>query len=109
VNLSANVAPIENPACPEPMGDMDFDKIYTSSMEKKGDDKRISYLMKKIEDNCFSTRQVYFLARQLNAESMRYSFLKKVYPRVTDQQNFKLLENNLFKTLEWKSYFHLIQ
>jgi hypothetical protein len=109
INLSANIAPIANTLCPEALDDTEFDKIYTSSMEKKGDEKRISYLMRKAEDNCFSTRQVYFLARQLNAESMRYSFLKKVYPRVTDQQNFRLLENNLFKTLEWKSYFHLIQ
>jgi len=87
----------------------DFDKLYHNTMDKKDDEKRVMYLMKKAEDNCFSTRQAYFLARQLGAESMRYSFLKKVYPRITDQQNFHLLEEPLFKTLEWQSYFRLIQ
>jgi hypothetical protein len=109
VTLSEDVAPIINSDCPEPMNQGDFDKLYHSTMEKKDDEKRVMYLMKKAEDNCFSTRQAYFLARQLGAESMRYSFLKKVYPRITDQQNFHLLEEPLFKTLEWQSYFRLIQ
>lgn len=109
VNLNDNSAPIINSDCPEPMGDVEFDKVYTTAQEKKKGDKRMDYLMDKVKGNCYTTRQVYFLARQLQAESMRYSFLKKVYPRVTDQQNFHLLEEPLFKTLEWKSYFRLIQ
>jgi hypothetical protein len=109
VTLSEDVAPIINSDCPEPLNQGDFDKLYHNTMDKKDDEKRVMYLMKKAEDNCFSTRQAYFLARQLGAESMRYSFLKKVYPRITDQQNFHLLEEPLFKTLEWQSYFRLIQ
>jgi hypothetical protein len=109
VNLTDNAAPILNSDCPEPMGDEEFDKIYTNAQQKSAGQKRISYLLEKVKNNCYSTRQAYFLARQLSSESMRYSFLKRVYPRITDQHNFHLLESNLFTTLEWKSYFRLIQ
>ena len=109
VNLSDNTAPILNSDCPEPMGEEEFDKIYTNAQEKSAGQKRISYLLEKVKNNCYSTRQAYFLARQLSSESMRYSFLKRVYPRITYQHNFHLLESNLFTTLEWKSYFRLIQ
>ncbi len=106
--LTENAPAIINSDCPAPMSDRKFDDIFLASKGKGNDDKRIGYLMKKAEENCFTTRQAFLLCRQLQAESMRYSFLKKVYPRVTDQQNFHLLGDALFKTLEWKSYFKLI-
>lgn len=106
--LTENAPAIINSDCPEPMNDRKFDDIFIASRGKADDDKRIGYLMKKAGDNCFTTRQAFLLCRQLQAESMRYSFLKKVYPRVTDQQNFHLLGDALFKTMEWKSYFKLI-
>ena len=108
INIESHTAPIINSDCPRPLNAEDFDKLYSNTKEKNDDEKRVSYLMKKAEDDCFTTRQAYFLAKELHAESMRYSFLKKVYPRITDQQNFHLLEDHLFRTLEWKSYFRLI-
>ncbi|HTN45107.1 MAG TPA: DUF4476 domain-containing protein [Flavipsychrobacter sp.] len=106
--LSENAPPIVNSDCPDQMSDPEFDDIFITSRSKNSDDKRIGYLMKKAAEKCFSTRQAFLLSRQLQAESMRYSFLKKVYPHVTDQQNFPMLADALFKTLEWKSYFKLI-
>lgn len=106
--LTENAPAIINSDCPEPLTNNKFDDIFIASRSKADDDKRIGYLMKKAGENCFTTRQAFLLCRQLQAESMRYSFLKKVYPRVTDQQNFHLLGDALFKTMEWKSYFKLI-
>lgn len=106
--LADNAAPIINSDCSQPMSDTKFDDVFTTSRAKNDDDKRIGYLMKKAGENCFTTRQAFLLSRQLQAESMRYSFLKKVYPRITDQQNFHLLADALFKTMEWKSYFKSI-
>jgi hypothetical protein len=106
--LTENAAPIINSDCPEAMSDSKFDEIFTASRAKSSDDKRIALLMKKAGENCFTTRQVFLLSRQLQTESMRYSFLKKVYSHITDQQNFYLLGDALFKTMEWKSYFKLI-
>lgn len=106
--LIENAAPIINSDCPEPLNDSKFDDIFISLRGKNNDDKRISYLMKKATENCFTTRQAFLLCRQLEVEAMRYSFLKKIYPHITDQQNFPLLADALFKTMEWKSYFKLI-
>jgi len=106
--LIENAAPVINSDCPDPLSQGKFDDIFITSRAKSGDDKRIGYLMKKAGENCFTTRQAFLLSRQLQAESMRYSFLKKIYPHITDQQNFPLLADALFKTLEWKSYFKLI-
>lgn len=109
LNLDAGIAPIINSDCPEPLSETAFDRFYNQLKGKRGGEKKIDFLMKKSDKNCFTTRQVFFLARELSAESMRYNFLKKIYPRITDQQNFYLLEDHLFKTLEWRSYFRLIQ
>jgi hypothetical protein len=97
-----------NPDCPEPAAQAEFDRIYSSVKGKEDDEARMSYLLKVVKTTCFSTQQVYFLTREIRPESMRYSFLKKAYGKVTDQQNFRQLEDYLFKTLEWKSYFRLI-
>ena len=99
---------ISNSDCPEPIDDNRFEIIYNGTVDKKTDDKRILYLMKRVGDNCFTTRQASILASRLSAESLRYSLLKKMYPRIVDQQYFPQLDQ-LFKTLEWKAYFRLIQ
>lgn len=109
IALSSDNKPIVNSACPEPVSEKEFDKIYNTDKSKSDGKDRLKFLMKQADENCFTTRQVYFLAKEITAESMRYSFLKKVFAHVTDQQNFRLLEDNLFKTLEWKSYFRTIQ
>lgn len=100
--------PILNSDCPEPVSDQAYSQLFNAAQSRSAEDKKILYLVKISEKNCFTTRQAFLLARQLRAESMRYSFLKKVYPRITDQQNFPVLEDALFRTLEWKSYFRLI-
>jgi len=104
----ATVKKTVNAECPEPISQGAFDQIYSSTKNKDDDESRISYLMKTVKSSCFSTQQIYFLTRELQAESMRYSFLKKAYPKISDQYNFRQLEDHLFKTLEWKSYFRLI-
>ncbi|MBS1782532.1 MAG: DUF4476 domain-containing protein [Bacteroidetes bacterium] len=100
--------PTTNPQCPNPLDDEAFDKLFAAVRTKSDDEKRAAFLMKKAEQNCFSSRQAFFLAKEMQPESMRYSFLKKAYPRITDQQNFPALEGYLFQSLEWKSYFRLI-
>jgi hypothetical protein len=108
VNLTADAQEIINSDCPEPIANSEFDKIYNSAQEKRESQKRVIYLLDKAKSNCFSTRQAYYLAKQLPTEPMRYSFLKRVYPRITDQQNFSMLEDNLFTKTEWKDYFRSI-
>ncbi len=96
---------ITNSDCPTPLDNNIFEDMYLHMTQKQGDE-RLKYLMQNSK-HCFSCNQVYILAKELDKDQQRYSFLKHVYPRVTDQANFKSLQN-LFTSAEWESYFLLI-
>lgn len=83
-----------------------FEAIQKKANDKR-DDMRLKYLLSKAEENCFNTTQVRILTKTLPNDPERYTFLKKVYPRVTDPSRFPSLEA-LLSTQEWKSYFKLI-
>lgn len=100
---------IPNSDCPEAMDEKSFEDILHQLESRKEKDKLLAYLLKQTQANCFSTKQVYLLASQLESESIRFSFLQKAYSRVTDQEHFFLLEKQLFQTPEWREYFRLIQ
>lgn len=93
---------VVNSDCPKPVNSSKFDKIYRTAGTKPGTE-RVKYLM-EVLDNCFSTSQVNKLTNTLKSDAERFTFLKNVYSRVTDQAEFKQLENNL-STEEWKGYF----
>lgn len=105
-NISAiNKRGIINSDCPAPMDSKEFDNML-NKLQKHTDNYRLKYLLSRL-DKCYSTGQVRLLTKELNNDPERYQFLKQVYPRVTDQSNFPLLES-LLSTQEWKSYFLLI-
>lgn len=105
-NISAqNKRGIINSDCPTPMDSKEFDNML-SKLQKHSDNYRLKYLLGRLGE-CYTTSQVRLLTKELNNDPERYQFLKQVYPRVTDQSNFPLLES-LLSTQEWKSYFLLI-
>lgn len=105
-NISArNKRGIINSDCPAPIDSKEFDNML-NKLQKHSDNYRLKYLLSKL-GNCYSTSQIRLLTKELNNDPERYQFLKQVYPRVTDQSNFPLLES-LLSTQEWKSYFLLI-
>lgn len=108
IDLESDTAPILNSDCPEPMPADAYARIYQAASESGRGDKLIGYLLKKIPDNCYSTRQVYQLADLMDEEAVIYLYLKRVFPRVTDQHNFHLLETHLFESEEWIRAFRLI-
>ncbi|MDR3680873.1 MAG: DUF4476 domain-containing protein [Flavipsychrobacter sp.] len=96
---------ITNSDCPTPLDNNTFEDMYLHMTQKQGDE-RLKFLMQNSK-HCFSCNQVYILAKELDKDQQRYSFLKHIYPRVTDQANFKSMQN-LFTSAEWESYFLLI-
>lgn len=96
---------IPNSDCPQPVGDNEFRDILVTTYDKK-DEARVKYLMSQME-NCYTTNQAKILAKTLPTDPQRYSFLKKVFPRITDQSAFSSLEEILIAD-EWKDYFRLI-
>jgi hypothetical protein len=75
-------------------------------MTQRQGNERNKFLMQNSK-HCFSCSQLQILAKELDTDPQRYTFMKQVYPRVTDQANFRNLQN-LFTSAEWKSYFLLI-
>ncbi|HEY9178226.1 MAG TPA: DUF4476 domain-containing protein [Flavipsychrobacter sp.] len=96
---------VTNSDCPSAMTDEEFEDLYSKS-QAKAEKQKLRFLLAKM-DLCFSTNQARMLAETLNNDPERYTFLKRVFPRVTDQYNFPPLEN-LLSTQEWRSYFRLI-
>lgn len=96
---------IVNSDCPNAISEKEFEDLY-NKVHDKIEKVRLKFLLTKVT-GCYNTQQSRLLAETLNNDPERYTFLKKVYPRVTDQHNFAALEN-LLSTQEWKSYFKLI-
>lgn len=97
---------IPNSDCPKAI-DLDLFEAIQKKANDKSDNNRLKYLLDKTEENCFTTNQARILARTLKNDPERYTFLKKVYSRITDQAKFPALES-LLTTQEWKGYFRLI-
>ncbi|MBS1771922.1 MAG: DUF4476 domain-containing protein [Bacteroidetes bacterium] len=97
---------VKNSDCPKNMDSEQFDAILKKAREKS-DNNRLKYLLSRTEGMCYSTNQVRILTKTLPNDPERYTYLKQVYSRVTDQSTFPVLEN-LLSTQEWKSYFRLI-
>jgi hypothetical protein len=108
VKLESNATPIYNNNCPTAMRDKDYDDLLKNAKAIGKGDKLVKFLLGKIPSNCYTTKQVYQLADLLDEEAIIYLYLKRVYPQVSDQQNFHLLETYLFETEEWIKAFRLI-
>lgn len=103
--LSAGNTYVTNSDCPFAMRDSEFEDLY-NKVKDKTEKVKLKYLLSKITE-CYSSNQVRILTEALSNDPEKYTFLKRIYPRVTDQYNFYMLES-LLSTQEWKSYFRLI-
>jgi len=93
----------QNSDCPKPMDEAVFETVYKAMMQKATDEDRIDYLNHQL-DKCYLTWHARTLGSMLTEDAAKYTFLKKVYPRITDQQSFPLLDDML-KSAVWKTQF----
>lgn len=96
---------IINSDCPKAVDNDAFDRIREKAVDKS-DENRIAYLLDQT-DKCFTTYQVRQLSNTLKTDAEKFTFLKDIYSRVTDQAMFPSLEDEL-STEEWKGYFRNI-
>lgn len=108
IKLESNATPIYNNNCPTAMREKDYDDLLKNAKAVGKGDKLVKFLLSKIPNNCYTTKQVYQLADLMDEEAIIYLYLKRVYPQVSDQQNFHLLETYLFESEEWIKAFRLI-
>lgn len=92
-----------NSDCPQPMPDGDFERIYKSMMQQEADEDRVAYLNGQL-DKCYQSWQARTLGSMLSEDAARFTFLKNVYPHITDQQAFPLLDDML-RSEVWKAQF----
>ncbi|PZF71006.1 DUF4476 domain-containing protein [Taibaiella soli] len=100
---NAPKAAIVNSDCPDPISDATFDAIYQKVMAQSSEEARLGYLNQQI-GGCFNTKQVGAFAKTMDSDAARYTLLKKLYPRTTDQANYGNLDA-LFTDPQWKAYF----
>jgi len=94
---------IANSDCPEPISDATFRAIFDKVMAQPSEEARLGYLNQQL-GGCFNTKQVAILAKTMDSDAARYTLLKKMYPRVTDQAVYSDLDT-LFTDAQWKAYF----
>ena len=104
-NSNSAKADVMNSDCPKPMVRSDYESLLKKA-RNKSDNNRLKFLLEHTGE-CYSSIQVRALTRTLTKDAERYAFLKEVYPHVTDQSNFPMLESTLISK-EWKEYFRLI-
>ncbi len=92
-----------NSDCPQPLPDKDFERIYKTMIKQTADEDRVAYLNSQL-DNCYQTWQARTLGSMLAEDAARYTFLKNIYPHITDQQAFPLLDDMLRSDV-WKAQF----
>ena len=86
-----------------PVSDTGFRQIYQHATGQQTDEDRVAYLQGET-GFCFKCWQVRTLAGTLTGDAARYTFLKNIYPRVSDQSAFPLLDD-LLRTNTWKTAF----
>lgn len=102
---SRNVpAAIVNSDCPAAMSSEAFSKIFSGMSVKSGDEDRLAYILGQM-DKCYQSWQARALAQMLSTEAARFTLLKHIYSRISDQAEFPLLDD-LFSTGPWKDAFN---
>src|SRR5690606_2841467 len=92
-----------NSDCPEPITEEEFEMIYYPLLEQNSDED-ILKIMRRNYKNCYTTNMVEKMASTLKTDAGKYSLIKKLYPRVTDQSHYADLEK-LFENAAYKNSF----
>jgi hypothetical protein len=94
---------ITNSDCPTGMSAVDFKPIFSGMAAQNGDEDRLSYVMGKL-DKCYESWQARAMAQMLTEDAARFTLFKKIYPRISDQGSFPLLDD-LLTSPTWKAEF----
>ena len=93
-----------NSDCRQKINQIAFQKLLNNINQKKTEDERLGVLLSSVKEHCFSTEQATELVQNLQSDIAKYSALKNLYPKITDQSNFATLET-LIEDADWKASF----
>jgi hypothetical protein len=80
--------------CGEAMDVKEFAALYRKALDVDEQDNRLVFLNKQTT-GCFSSTQIRLLTRVLDRDAARFTFLKKIQPRITNAARFAELEDLL--------------
>jgi hypothetical protein len=90
--------------CTVPIGELEFDAIYTSVKKTPYEYDKLKKAKKESVNHCMSTDQVKRMLTVFSHDREKLEFTKSVYPVVTDKSNFSILEES-FQFNETKQDF----
>jgi len=96
--------PIVNSDCPNAMSASDFGKVFNGLSAYSTDEEKVEFFGRQL-DKCYESWQARTLAGKLEGDAARFELLRKIYPRITDQAAFPLLDD-LLSTPSWKDAFN---
>jgi hypothetical protein len=104
-NTSAIVA-IPNSDCKKSVSTIDFQKILNGLSAKKTEDQKLGVFLEanNRQQGCYTTAMAEQIALTLESNSARYSVLKTMFPKISDQSNYAQLKT-VFSDDEWKEHF----
>jgi hypothetical protein len=94
---------ILNSDCPTAISSTEFKSIFSAMSANSSDEERLGYILGRL-DLCYESWQARALAQMLASDAARFTLLKKIYPRITDQGSFPLLDD-LLTSETWKAEF----
>ncbi|MEO6832853.1 MAG: DUF4476 domain-containing protein, partial [Chitinophagaceae bacterium] len=101
--MSGHNSGIVNTDCPNPLSNEDFSKVFSEMSSQSSDEDRLDFMSKKL-NYCYQSWQARTLVGRLEGDAARFELLKKIYPRITDQSAFPLLDDLLTAPI-WKAEF----
>lgn len=106
INNVATPLAIPNSDCRRSVSPGEFQKMLNGLNAKKTEDEKLGVFLvaNNKQQGCYTTAMAEQVALSLESNSARYSVLKSMYPKISDQSNFSQLKN-VFSDDEWKEHF----
>ncbi len=101
---SGDAPAIVNTDCPAPISTSEFGKVFSAMSGYASDEDRLGYMYGKM-DLCYESWQARTLTGKLSGDAARFALLRRIYPRISDQSAFPLLDDML-TTDVWKAEFN---
>lgn len=98
------VSSIRNSDCPAPLSKEAFGPVYKDALAAADDESRTAYMLSQL-DKCYASWQARSLAGMLSTDAARFTVLKNLYPRISDQSAFALLDD-LLRDASYKQAFN---
>lgn len=106
-NTENTVPAVTNSDCSGNINALSFQKLQNVIDARKTEDEQLGQLLDATRQNCFSTDQAAILVKKLTSDTAKYSALRSLYPKITDQANFSSLEA-LISSEDWKESFRTL-